>query len=77
MSLTLRQNGSKVKGQGVLGTAEFSVDGGVEGEVFSGQIGTMKFGLTVTGNEMTGQAEVFLQCFTLCVMNFHRVGADK
>jgi len=79
--LTLWQNGPKVKGQGVLSTSEFSVDGAVEGEVFSGQIGPIRFDLTVTGNEMnemTGRAEGSpLVCPGSCRVKLNRVGAAE
>lgn len=79
ISMTLRQNGSKVKGHGVLpNDPNVTVDGRVEGEVFSGQIAKMKFELTVTGNEMnemTGSAEGPLACS--CRVKLHRVGAAE
>ena len=75
ISLTLRQNGSKVTGQGVLSTADGSVDGGVDGEVFAGHIGDMRFTLTVTGNEMKGRAEGGFGC--PCRLELRRVGAAE
>ena len=76
--LTLKQNGSKVKGQGVLSSLERSVDGGIDGEVFSGQIGDMRFQLTVNGNEMTGTAEGLSEGLMLCPcrLELHRVGSE-
>jgi len=81
--LTLRQNGSSVKGEGSLsgaGWTDLSVGGDVGGEVFSGTIGNrrfeLRFELTVTGNEMTGPAEgTTPQC--PCRMKLHRVGAAE
>ena len=75
ISLTLRQNGSKVTGQGVLSTADGSVDGGVDGEVFAGHIGDMRFTLTVTGNEMKGRAEGGFGC--PCRLELRRAGAAE
>ena len=75
--MTLRQNGSKVKGRGVLSTADLSVEGSVEGEVFSGQIGTMRFELTVTENEMKGSAEGQGVCSASCRIKLRRVGAAE
>lgn len=78
MRLTLWQNGPKVKGQGVLSTTEFSVDGAIEGEVFSGQIGPIRFDLTVTGNEMAGRAEGSpLVCPGSCRVKLNRVGVAE
>ena len=73
--MTLRQNGSKVKGRGVLSTADLSVDGGVDGEVFAGHIGDMRFTLTVTGNEMKGRAEGGFGC--PCRLELRRAGAAE
>jgi len=73
--MTLRQNGPKVKGEGLLSSATLSVDGGIEGEVFNGRIGSMQFELTVIGNEMTGPAEGLPSC--TCRVKLRRVGAPN
>ena len=75
--MTLRQNGSKVKGQGVVSGDERSVEGSVEGEVFSGQIGAMRFELTVTEPAMTGSAEGPGRCQESCRIKLRRVGAAE
>ena len=73
--LTLRQNGPKVKGEALVGSTERSVEGGVSGQVFSGQLGILSVELTVTGNEMTGPFYGQFRC--PCRASLRRVGAAE
>jgi len=75
LRLTLQQNGPKVKGEALVGSTERSVEGGVSGQVFSGQLGILSVELTVTGNEMTGPFYGQFRC--PCRASLRRAGAAE